>query len=332
MRRRRSSLELVSGVRAGEITSIAQLVSRAEGGEPESRQALDQIFAAAGRAHIVGITGTAGAGKSTLVSTLAGAIRQTGRKVGIVAVDPSSPYSGGAILGDRIRMAAHYGDPGVFIRSMATRGAMGGLARGALEAVDVLDAGGFEIVIIETVGVGQDEIDVVRAAHTTIVVSAPGLGDNVQAIKAGVLEIADIHVVSKSDRPDAARTMADLNTMLGLASVQSGHSGREVPVIGTSAEKGEGISALLEAIDAHWKHLHDTGEVYARRTRMHEGRLLKAGEEILRERFARQRNGAVSDLLAHIDAHRMSPHAAAVQLFAAAAVEPERPSSARGSD
>ncbi len=157
-----------------------------------------------------------GSGKSTLVARLAAAVRGGGRSVGIVAVDPSSPFSGGAILGDRIRMGELGGDPGVFVRSMATRGALGGLARGTLEAVDILDAAGFAVVVIETVGVGQDEVDVARAAHTTVVVSPPGLGDDIQAIKAGILEIADIHVVSKCDRPDANRMIADLKNMLAL--------------------------------------------------------------------------------------------------------------------
>lgn len=276
--------------------------------------ALDSVFAAAGHAHVVGITGVAGAGKSTLVSALTAAIRKTGRKVGIIAVDPSSPYSGGAILGDRIRMGALGRDPGVFIRSMATRGAMGGLARGALEAVDILDAAGYEVVVIETVGVGQDEIDVARSAHTTIVVSAPGLGDDVQAIKAGLLEIADIHVVSKCDRDDAARAIADLNAMLSLGADRRGD---RIPtqVVGTSAEKGLGIGELLTAIDAHWQHLQHTGEIAARRTRIHESRLLRASEEILRERFARQRDGRVSELISRMEARSTSPYAAATELL-----------------
>ena len=313
--RHQSLSKLVAGVRAGEIPAIARLLSRAERGDAESRPALNAIFSAAGRAHIVGITGVPGAGKSTLVAALTAGIRRTGRKVAIIAVDPSSPYSGGAILGDRIRMAALAGDPGVFVRSMATRGAMGGLARATLEAVDVLDAAGYNMVLIETVGVGQDEIDVARAAHTTVVVSAPGLGDDIQAIKAGILEIADIHVVSKCDRPDAGRTMADINAMLSLGPGISRRAGWEVPVIGTSAEKAEGTDTLMRAIDDHWQSLNQTGEIVARRTQINERRLLKAGEEILRDRFARQRDGKVWELLAQLDARSTSPHAAAAELL-----------------
>src|SRR3954468_3857265 len=210
------SSDLESRVLGRDVRAVARLLTRAESVIDEARPTLDAMFAHAGRAHVVGITGVPGSGKSTLVAKLASAVRQSGRKIAIVAVDPSSPFSGGAILGDRIRMSELGGDPGVFVRSMATRGALGGLAKGTLEAVDVLDAAGFDIVVIETVGVGQDEVDIARAAHTTVVVSAPGLGDDIQAIKAGILEIADVHVVSKSDRADANRTIADLKGMLAL--------------------------------------------------------------------------------------------------------------------
>ena len=181
---------------------------------PECREALDEIFRRAGGTHIVGITGVPGSGKSTLVRELVKAVRRSGRRVAVIAIDPTSPFSGGSILGDRIRMNEVAGDPGVYIRSMATRGSLGGLAAATLDAVDIVDAAGFDLVLIETVGVGQDEIEVVQAAHTTVVVSAPGLGDDIQAIKAGVLEIADLHVVSKCDRSDAERTITELKHML----------------------------------------------------------------------------------------------------------------------
>ena len=230
-----ASLDLVPGVLAGEIRAIARLLTRAEAGDDECRPALEAIFRHAGRAHVVGITGVPGSGKSTLVAKLAAEIRRTGRRVGIVAIDPSSPFSGGAILGDRIRMGDVAGDPGVYVRSMATRGSLGGLAHGTLDAVDILDAAGYDIVIIETVGVGQDEVEVVRAAHTTVVVSAPGLGDDIQAIKAGILEIADIHVVSKSDRPGADRTLADLKSMLAMGPSSARSGDWQVPVLSSCA-------------------------------------------------------------------------------------------------
>jgi LAO/AO transport system ATPase len=223
------SLSLIPRIEAGQPAAVGRLISRAESGVAEAREALAQIYRRAGRAHVIGVTGVPGSGKSTLVAKLARLIRDGGAKVGIVAIDPSSPFSGGAILGDRIRMADLGLDAGVYIRSMATRGAMGGMARAALDAVDILEVAGFDPIIIETVGVGQDEVEIARASHTTIVVSAPGLGDEVQAIKAGMLEIADIHVVSKCDRSDANRTIMDITSMLTLGvrrgSVRMGNPG-----------------------------------------------------------------------------------------------------------
>jgi LAO/AO transport system kinase len=310
-----ASAALVPAALAGDVRAIARLLTRAENGTAEARAAFDAIYAKAGRAHVVGITGVPGSGKSTLVAKLAAAIRASGRTVGIVAIDPSSPFSGGAILGDRIRMGDLGGDPGVFVRSMATRGALGGLARGTLEAVDVLDAAGFDVVMIETVGVGQDEVDVARAAHTTVVVSAPGLGDDIQAIKAGVLEIADVHVVSKCDRPDANRTIADLKNMLALG-VRAGDGAWRPPVIATSAARDEGTAETVAAIDRHRAALEASGEIAARRAAIDERRLLKAGEEILRERFLRHREGRLAALLDGIARRDLSPHTAATRLIA----------------
>jgi LAO/AO transport system kinase len=309
------SRELVSRALEGDVRSISRLLTRAESGVAEARVALDAMFAQAGRAHVVGITGVPGSGKSTLVARLAAAIRATGRTVGIVAIDPSSPFSGGSILGDRIRMGDLAGDAGVYVRSMATRGALGGLARGTLEAVDVLDAVGYDVVIIETVGVGQDEVEIATAAHTTVVVSAPGLGDDIQAIKAGILEIADVHVVSKCDKPDANRTVADLKSMLALGLAVGEQLDWRPPVVPTSSLEGQGIEAVLAAIDAHAKHLRDSGEIEARRTRIAERRLLKAGEEILRDRFERDRTGHIQELIDRMLARTLSPHAAAVRLL-----------------
>ena len=311
-----ASLDLVPGVLAGEIRAIARLLTRAEAGNDECRPALEAIFRHAGRAHVVGITGVPGSGKSTLVAKLAAEIRRTGRRVGIVAIDPSSPFSGGAILGDRIRMGDVASDPGVYVRSMATRGALGGLARGTLDAVDILDAAGYDIVVIETVGVGQDEIEVVRAAHTTVVVSAPGLGDDIQAIKAGILEIADIHVVSKSDRPGADSTRADLLSMLTMGPSSTRSGDWQVPVLSSCALTGDGVGALREAIDGHRASLDACGAMAARRAEINERRLFLAGEEILRDAMSRQKDDRVGELVALLDARVLGPHTAAKRLLA----------------
>lgn len=312
-----SSAELVPRILAGEVRAVARLISRAEAADPDCRLALDEVFRHCGRAHLVGITGVPGSGKSTLVARIVAAIRTSGRRVGVVAIDPSSPYSGGAILGDRIRMADVACDPGVYVRSMATRGALGGLARAALDAADVLDAAGYEMVLIETVGVGQDEVDIARAAHTVVVVSAPGLGDDIQALKAGILEIADVHVVSKCDRPEANRTVADLKNMLAMSIPSSAPGGVNwpIPVVPTSAAREEGILDLAAAIDGHWEFLHARGQIENRRRQINERRLLKAGEEILRSRFAEQRDERVRQLLDELQARTLSPRGAAEQLL-----------------
>ncbi|HVF64311.1 MAG TPA: methylmalonyl Co-A mutase-associated GTPase MeaB [Casimicrobiaceae bacterium] len=310
-----ASQNLVPGVLEGDVRSIARLLTRAESGTDEARDALDTMFMRSGRAHVVGVTGVPGCGKSTLVAKLVVALRQSGRSIGIVAVDPSSPFSGGAILGDRIRMSDLAGDRDVYVRSMATRGSLGGLARGTLEAVDVLDAAGFDVVIIETVGVGQDEVDIARAAHTTVVVSAPGLGDDIQAIKAGILEIADVHVVSKCDKPDANRTIADLKGMLAMGLALGSRGAWRPPVVPTSAVDGVGIAEVVNAIDDHHKALIESGEIEHRRAMIAERRMLKAGEEILRDRFERERDGAVQSLVDQVRARAVSPYTAAVRLL-----------------
>src|SRR5215217_3746892 len=252
----RSDEELVERAIDGHVPSIARLISRLENrGGPEGDAILKRLHAEGGRAHVIGITGAAGSGKSTLVTALARELRARDKTVGIVAVDPSSSITGGSILGDRIRMQEHTLDPGVFVRSMSTRGSLGGLSRATIDAVTVLDASGRDVVIIETVGVGQDEVDVVQAAHTVAVVSVPGMGDDIQAIKAGLLEIADLHVVNKADRPDTDRTVAELRTMLGL--VPAGDW--ELPILPTDARDGTGIAELVDAFDAHREWLADSG-------------------------------------------------------------------------
>ncbi len=311
------SLEVVTKVLDGHTRSISRLISRAEAGEAECRPTLAEIYRHTGRAHVIGITGVPGSGKSTLVRELALAGRKAGHKIGVIAIDPSSPYSGGSILGDRIRMNDLTGDPGIFIRSMATRGALGGLARASLDAVDLLDAAGFDMILLETVGVGQDEVDVVQATYTTVVVSAPGLGDDIQAIKAGILEIADIHVVSKCDRSDADKTVADLKMMLSLGVRSDATMSWQPPVVRTSAETGEGISELVATIDRHSKHLEKSGEGAIRRQRTAEMRMLKTAEDILRSRFIGRRDGVAADLLERVMARDIDPHTAALRLIAA---------------
>ncbi len=311
--------DLLDRVLAGETRAVARMMSFAESTRPDHRAKLAGIYAHAGKAQIVGLTGVPGSGKSTLVRSMTLALRASGRRVGIVAVDPSSPFSGGAILGDRVRMGDLATDDGVFIRSLATRGSLGGLARAALDTADVLDAAGFDVVLIETVGVGQDEVDIATAAHTVIVVSAPGLGDGIQAIKAGVLELADVHVVSKCDRPDAAKTVGDLKAMLGLGLTGRGPSAWKVPVIPTSAETGEGIDTLISAIEAHGEHLHDSGELAARRRKIAEMRVLKTAQDIVRDRIEAGRvdggAGALGALLDRTAAREIDPAQAAHELL-----------------
>jgi LAO/AO transport system kinase len=308
------STKLVERVRAGDMRAVSRLISRAEAGVAEARDALAEIYRATGRAHVVGITGVPGSGKSTLVGKITQRLRADGSKVGIVAVDPSSPYSGGAILGDRIRMSELGTDPGVYIRSMATHGATGGLARAAMDVVDILDVAGFDTVILETVGVGQDEVEIARASHTTIVVSAPGLGDEIQAIKAGMLEIADIHVVSKYDRSDAVRTLTDLKSMLVLGARGSGADWR-VPVIGTSVVSGEGLDELVDAIRRHKRIAFDTEMGRQRQRQVAEFRLLKTAEAILTERFVQQRAQKTAEYTERLLTRRDDPYALASALI-----------------
>jgi LAO/AO transport system kinase len=318
MKERTPSLDLLARLRSGDRAALSRLMSRAESGAVEARPTLAEVYRLAGRAHVIGVTGVPGSGKSTLVGKLVEALRRDAR-VGIIAVDPSSPYSGGAILGDRIRMSAVSGDDNVFIRSMATRGATGGMARAALDVVDLMDVAKYDIVIIETVGVGQDEVEIARASHTTVVVSAPGLGDEIQAIKAGILEIADIHVVSKADRSDANRTIADLKGMLALAAHAGPRPDWLPPVIGTSSYTGQGIDELISQIR---RHRSVVGR--ERAAAIAAFRLQKTAEALLMERLARNSAAAREMYAVELAERRRDPYDAASKLLTAIFGE-ERP-------
>ena len=309
------SLSLIPRIEAGETAAIGRLISRAESGSPEAREALAQIYRSAGRAHVIGVTGVPGSGKSTLVAKLARLIRDGGSKVGIVAIDPSSPFSGGAILGDRIRMSDLGLDAGVFIRSMATHGAVGGMARAALDAVDILDVAGFDPVIIETVGVGQDEVEIARASHTTVVVSAPGLGDEIQAIKAGMLEIADIHVVSKCDRSDANRTIMDITSMLTLGAKTGEAPEWTRPVIGVSAIEDKGLGELMTALAAHRKIAFESETGRRRQLEIARFRLHKTAENLLLDAFGRSIRTAEADLAPQLQRRDSDPYTLARKLL-----------------
>jgi LAO/AO transport system kinase len=298
-------MDLLSRVEAGAIPAVARLISRAEAGSAEARDAIGEAYRKAGRAHVIGVTGVPGSGKSTLVAKLAARLRAEDKSVAIVAIDPSSPYSGGSILGDRIRMSELATDPGVFIRSMAAHGAVGGMAHAALDVVDILDVAGFDVVMIETVGVGQDEVEIANASHTTVVVSAPGLGDEIQAMKAGLLEVADIHVVSKCDRSDANRTLADLKTMLKGQHPRDG--GWRPPVVGVSSLTGDGFDGLLAALDRHRDAVGgEAGE--PRRKAIASFRLRKTAETLALEAFRAAFAAKAGDAACKLSAREADPY------------------------
>lgn len=304
--------DLGDRVMQGDHSAIARLLTHVERRTPGVSEVLAQLHRAAGRAHVVGVTGPPGSGKSTLVSALTAELRRGGRTVGILAVDPSSVFSGGAILGDRIRMSDLSGDPGVYIRSLATRGALGGLSRAALDAVTVLDAAGMDLVVLETVGVGQAEVDVLSAAQSVIVVSVPGLGDDVQAIKAGLLEIADVHVVNKADRDGARKTVAELREVLRLSRRVAGQW--NVPIQLTTATEGDGVVELIKQIDAHHAWMVAHGELDARARRNSATRIRWQAEEIVQERL-RSGAPAFERAVSEVAARRADPLAAARELI-----------------
>ncbi|HKY84643.1 MAG TPA: methylmalonyl Co-A mutase-associated GTPase MeaB [Anaerolineales bacterium] len=306
---------LAEDVRAGDRLALARLLSWLEEGDPRGEGVLTELYPQTGLGHRVGVTGPPGSGKSTLVNQAVRWCRQHGsERVAVVAVDPSSPFSGGAILGDRIRMRDLSGDPGVFIRSMASRGELGGLARRTAVFVEALIAGGYERIFIETVGAGQAEVDIARMADTTVVVEAPGMGDEIQAIKAGILEIADILVVNKADLPGAQAAVQALHYSLGLAKRPAG--AWSPPILTTIAETGEGVEALMEAVNRHQDYLLSSGEGESRELARASSRLEAELRHTLTETF--QRNLADGRFEAAVQAvfeRRMTPAQAAADLI-----------------
>ena len=306
---------LTERVLDGDPRAIARMISRVERGEAGVARDIAQLFEAGGGAHIVGTTGAPGTGKSTLVAGIASELLRRGRTVGVIAVDPSSPYSGGAILGDRVRMSAVTAEPGMFMRSMAGRGALGGLARATADAVTVLDAAGKDVVLIETVGVGQDEVDIAGAAHTTLLVSVPGLGDDIQLLKAGVVEIADVHVVNKADRDGANQLVGQIKTMLRQWPGTRLRGEWEIPVVTTVASREQGIGELVNAIEEHHRWLGRGDELERRERHMAAARISAICTGILRDRLEDPGVGAEFEAAVDlVQRRRLDPSAAARRL------------------
>ncbi len=301
---------------------MARLVTLVEDASPALREVMAELAPHAGAAHVVGITGAPGVGKSTSTSALVGALRRSGRRVGVLAIDPSSPFSGGALLGDRVRMGDHALDPGVFIRSMGARGHLGGLARATPQAVRVLDAAGFDVVVVETVGVGQSEVEVAGAADTTLVLLAPGMGDGIQAAKAGILEVGDLYVVNKADRDGAERTRREIRSMLTMA--QRPEGAWRPPVVATIASTGEGIDRLLEEVDRHAAWLRESGELEVRRTTRAAREVEAIALARLREQWAVDGAAGLERLAARVVAGEVDAFGAADELVADRTAQPSR--------
>ncbi len=307
-------MEITERLLAGDRRALARVVTLIENNAPEARDILAQLHLHGGRAHVIGITGSPGAGKSTLVTQLVRELRRRDQRVGVVAVDPSSPFSGGAILGDRIRMQELAGDPHVFIRSMASRGSLGGLAISTRDVVRALDAAGFDTIVIETVGAGQAEVEIVRAAQSVIVVAVPGMGDDIQAIKAGILEIADIFVVNKADRPGADQTAAELRMLLSLDEHRKERAWRP-PILKTIASSGEGVPALADALAEHANFLRASGQLVSRGSRQARSEVIALLHQALLERLETTVPSDEWDrLIADIVERRKDPYAVAALL------------------
>ncbi len=299
--------QFVERIRTGDMRALARAISAIEDNAAESVPLLQALFPYSGKARIIGLTGAPGAGKSTLVDALARQYRTQDKTIGIVAVDPTSPYTGGAILGDRIRMQAHHADNGIYIRSMATRGFLGGLARTTADVTTVLDAAGKDLVLIETVGVGQDEIDIVRLADVTVVILVPGMGDDVQTIKAGIMEIADIFVINKADREGAERVEREIRAMQAISQRADNWT---PPIVKTVATEGQGIAELAGAIEQYQRFLGKANLLEKKKIDNWRERLVEMLREALLERVLRERmsNGAVSQYAADVVEHRRDPY------------------------
>jgi GTPase len=300
--------DLAERVHAGDVRALAKVISMVENGDSAVRSVMKDLAPMAAGARVIGLTGPPGAGKSTVTSALVGEFRARGERTAVLAVDPTSPFSGGALLGDRVRMQDHATDAGVFIRSMGSRGQLGGLAAATPQAVRVLDAAGFGVILVETVGVGQAEVEIASAADTTAVLVVPGMGDAIQAAKAGVLEVADVLVVNKADRPETQRAVRDLRSMVALSTAPW-----KPPVVTTVATSGEGVGELLRELDRHWAWLGEAGERERRR-------LERARDEVTALAFGAVRTRLLvpDELAARVADGRLGPHEAAEELLAGA--------------
>jgi LAO/AO transport system kinase len=305
---------LVELMRTGAQRPLARLISMVERGDPAVPMIMRQVSPHLGKAYCIGITGPPGGGKSTLVDRLAAVVRQKGPTVGIIAADPTSPFSGGALLGDRIRMQQHYLDPGVFIRSMATKDRHGGLPLTAKDVVKLMDASGKDIILVETVGVGQTELDIVETTDTTVVLLVPEAGDTVQTLKAGLMEIADIFVVNKADREGADRLMAELRMM---REIQQEPAGWDVPIVATQAHRGVGVEALHDTIDAHRRFLEASGELQRRRAQHRRNELWALVEHQVRQRLTQRvrEDSVLAALVEQVMRAEVDPHTAAARIL-----------------
>jgi LAO/AO transport system kinase len=296
----------IEQLRSGDVRALARAISAVENRSPGSVELLKALFPHTGKASVIGLTGAPGAGKSTLVDQLARHYRKQDQTVGIIAVDPTSPYTGGAILGDRIRMQDHFSDPGIYIRSMATRGSLGGLARTTADVATVLDAAGRDVILIETVGVGQDEIDIVRLADITVVILVPGMGDDVQTIKAGIMEIADIFVINKSDRDGADRVEREIRALQSLA---LRHDGWTPPIVKTVASEGTGVEELATAIAEYEEYLHDENRALKKSVENWQERLIEMLRDAMLEKArAEMSDGNLARLAAEVAEHKRDPY------------------------